>query len=42
MRDGSNGRDGTGGDGDPRIVVDFDDEGRKRLSARYANLTPAG
>ena len=32
----------TGGDGDPRIVVDFDDEGRKRLSARYANLTPAG
>ncbi len=33
---------GDGGDGDPRIVVDFDDEGRKRLSARYANLTPAG
>jgi len=27
---------------DARIVVDFDERGRKRLSARYANLTPAG
>jgi len=27
---------------DPRVVVDFDETGRKRLSARYARLTPAG
>ncbi len=31
----------TDDDRDPRIVVDFEDEGRKRLSARYANLSPA-